>query len=51
MPPPDPNSPEAKLHQPTRKQPTTLHHPESTRATTICLFMGFNGVPKAHKKV
>ncbi|RPA89140.1 hypothetical protein L873DRAFT_1823421 [Choiromyces venosus 120613-1] len=50
MPPPDPNSPEAKPHQLTTKQLTILHHSESTRATTIRLFMGVNGVPKASKK-
>ncbi|RPA95827.1 hypothetical protein L873DRAFT_1812385, partial [Choiromyces venosus 120613-1] len=51
MSPPDLNSPKVKPYQPTTKQPTIPHHPESTGATTICLFMGVNGVPKASKKI
>ncbi|RPB02792.1 hypothetical protein L873DRAFT_1801825 [Choiromyces venosus 120613-1] len=51
MPPPDLNFPEAKTHPLTTKQPTIPHHPESTGATIICLFMGVKGVPKASEKI
>ncbi|RPA89404.1 hypothetical protein L873DRAFT_1822901 [Choiromyces venosus 120613-1] len=49
MSPPDLNSLEAKLHQPTTKQPTISHHPKSTGAITIHLFMRVNGVPRLVK--